>query len=104
MIQCWSPSTVAWSCAASHHLKDLDSFLSIIGTESIGGIDLSTGGFSAEHGDRLAGVMSMYSLEPNSDKTHTELGLGLTAARAMSEGDFADGNGRLVRCRTSWLP
>lgn len=74
------------------HLKDVDGALSIVDPAIIRWLDLSTGGFSAEYGDRLAGVLTM---ETKSERrTHTALNLSLTGVGAARHGVFAGQKGR----------
>ena len=40
------------------HLKQWDAVLSILSSETVGDVDLITGGFPAEYGDSSAGVSS----------------------------------------------
>ena len=46
------------------HLKDFEGALSIVDLRTIGSIDLVTGGFTTDCGDRLAGVLTMETQEP----------------------------------------
>jgi hypothetical protein len=86
------------------HLKDIDAALSIVDVESIGGIDLNTGGFSAQHGDHLTGVFAMRSVEPRTSGPHTAVGLSVTNLRAMSQGGFDGGRGGwIVSARRGYL-
>lgn len=87
------------------HLKDIDGgALSIIDADNIEGIDLFTGGFTAEYGDRASGVLNMRSTEPNPGTQRTSLGISFMNARIMSEGRFADDRGSyLISARRGYL-
>jgi len=79
------------------HLKDIfGGLLSIIDAAAIETIDLMTGGFSAEYGDRMSGVFKIKSRIPTADQKRYSLGISLTNARIFSEGSFNKNNG-------SWL-
>lgn len=74
------------------HLKDVDGALSIIDPGAIRWLELATGGFGAEYGDRLAAVLIM---ETKSDpRSLTALNLSLTGVGAAKRGGFAGGKGR----------
>ena len=76
------------------HLKDFDGALSIVDLAAVGGVELSTGGFGARHGNRLAGVLDVRSVVPEPDEgRRTELALTLTSLRATAHGTFAGGRG-----------
>lgn len=73
------------------HLKDIDGALSVVDLPSIERLDLVTGGFTAEYGDRLAGVLSMETTTAPAGKPGTSLGLSLTGVRASVLGRTKDG-------------
>ena len=75
------------------HMKDIDGALSIIDIETVARLDLTSGGFSAEYGDRLAGVLVMETESYMQPKPHTTLGISLTGGRATNRGTFAGGRG-----------
>lgn len=78
------------------HLKDLDAALSILDAEVIGNVELKTGGFGAQYGNRTTGVIELTSSSPDEDRARNSIGLSISNLRAKSEGRFADGRG-------SWL-
>lgn len=75
------------------HLKDYDGALSIVDLDTIDSVDLVTGGFTAEFGDRLAGVFTMETRPAPETDRRTMLGISVTNLRAMSQGRFARGDG-----------
>lgn len=79
--------------AEPFHLKDLGGAFSIIDIQALGSASLTTGGFSAEYGDRLTGVFTMRSVDPRTDRTRTSAGISLMNARLTSQGGFANGRG-----------
>ncbi|UCE07972.1 MAG: TonB-dependent receptor, partial [bacterium] len=87
------------------HQKDyLGGLLSIIDIDVIDGIDLLTGGFSAEYGERMSGVFNIKSKKTPEIKRRTSLGISLMNARLFSEGTFAKNKGSwLVSARRGYL-
>lgn len=83
------------------HLKDVDGALSIVDPAVIRALDLSTGGFTVEYGDRLAGVLTM---ETKSEaRPLTTLNLSLTGIGGSRAGAFSGKQGRwLVAARRGY--
>lgn len=79
----------------TYHLKDFDNALSIVAPSTLESVDLSTGGFSAQHGDRMSGVLDMTTQTPTGED-RTVLGLSILSVHAGSSGSFA-------RQRGSWI-
>lgn len=85
------------------HLKDIDGgALSAVDVEAIEGIDLLTGGFPVEYGDRTSGVFNIRSRTPEPGHRRSSVGLSFMNARAMTEGTFAGGSW-LVSARRGYL-
>ena len=86
------------------HLKDINGgALSIVDVMAIGGIDLMTGAFPAQHGGHLSGVFDISSRSPKPER-QSSLGISLMNVRFMSEGQFNKGNGGwLVSARRGYL-
>ena len=83
------------------HLKDVDGALSIIDPATIRQLDLATGGFTVEFGDRLAGVLTMETKVPTHSLTTVDL--SLTGLGASRQGVFAGQSGRwLVAARRGY--
>ncbi len=76
------------------HLKDFQGTFNILDPAVIAGVDLMTGGFPVEYGDRMSGVLEMTSLRPAGGRG--SLGISFSNAWAGGAGTFADGKG-------SWL-
>jgi len=76
------------------HLNEIGGGLSIVDVEAIGGINLMTGGFPAEYGDKLSGVFDISSITPEPGQRRTALGLSFLNARFKTEGLFKDGRGQ----------
>jgi hypothetical protein len=86
------------------HLKDIEGALSILDVQSVSGIDLTTGGFTAEYGGRLGSLLAIHSVEPDPSATRTTIGLTITNLRVQSEGGFAGGRGSwVVAARRGYL-
>jgi outer membrane receptor protein involved in Fe transport len=88
-----------------YHMKDFaEGAISIIDIETIEGVELMTGGFSARYGDRRSGVFSLTSRAPTAAGTRYSLGLSFTSARALAEGTFANQRGSwLVSARRGYV-
>lgn len=69
------------------HLKDINGgALSIIDVNLIAGIDLLTGGFPAEYGQRMSGVFDVKTATPKPGSSRVGLGLSITNTRLLAEG------------------
>lgn len=86
------------------HLKDIDAALSILDVTSIAGVELSTGGFPAEFGNKLTGVFAMHTVEPATDRVHSTLALSILNARYTAQGGARDGRiGWFMSARRGYL-
>ncbi|MCB9466217.1 MAG: TonB-dependent receptor [Candidatus Eisenbacteria bacterium] len=75
------------------HQRDfVGGLFSIVDIETIDGIDLMTGGFSAEYGDRQSGVFGMRTKDAG-DERRTSVGLSVMNARLYTSGPVSDGEG-----------
>jgi outer membrane cobalamin receptor len=76
------------------HLPGFQSPFSVLDEDSIGSIDVFTGGFPARYGNRLAGVFDIVSPEPGREPSHS-VGVSFFNAHARTSGMNSDGD-------TSW--
>jgi outer membrane receptor protein involved in Fe transport len=74
------------------HLKDFQSLFGSVDPRIIDLIDVRTGGYPAEFGDRMSSVIEMRSLAPE-DKRHYEVGISTLTSSVLSSGRFADDRG-----------
>lgn len=75
-----------------YHLRDWEGALGIVDINVLGGVELLSGGFGVQHGDKTAAVFDMTSRRPEGKAT-TTLGLSISNVTAMSRGLFDDGRG-----------
>ncbi|HJP30583.1 MAG TPA: TonB-dependent receptor [Candidatus Latescibacteria bacterium] len=85
------------------HLKDINGgALSIVDVGLIESVDLLTGGFSAEYGDRLSGVFDVRSRSPEPGQRRASIGLSMMNTRAQFEG-AGERSSWLVSARRGYL-
>lgn len=88
------------------HQKDFGGGLfSTIDAEAIREVDFLTGGYTAEYGDRMSGVLSLRTKNPEAGSTRqTSVGVSLINARALTTGRFNDDRtSYLVSARRGYL-
>ncbi len=78
---------------APYHLQEFDSALSIVAPTLLDRVELSTGGYPAEYGDRMSGVLDMTTRRPSRSRRF-ELGLGLLYGEASASGALHRDRGR----------
>ncbi len=83
------------------HLKDIEGALSIVDPQVVQRLDLMTGGFTAEFGNRSAAVLTMETKTPTASRS--SVGLSLTGLGASNQGVLANQRGRwLVAARRGY--
>jgi hypothetical protein len=87
------------------HQKDFGGgIFSTVDIEAIKGVDLLTGGFTADYGDRMSGVLNMRTKTHREGRRQTSVGVSLMNARAFSVGPLWNGRGAyLVSARRGYL-
>lgn len=85
----------------AHHLEDFDGARSVVAADNLEELTLTTGNFSARHGDRMGAVLDMTT--PAMTERHLRLGLGLLDAQAATGGALADGGGWFVAARAGTI-
>jgi hypothetical protein len=74
-----------------YHLRDYQGVFSAIDQRIVSGLQIYSGGYPAEYGDALSGLMVIEPREPT-ELAH-ELGVSLLHTSVLSSGTFADGRG-----------
>ena len=76
------------------HQRDFSGGLfSIVDIETIRGIDLMTGGFAADYGNRLSGVLNLKTKSIRDNEQETSVGLSIMNARIYTAGKYANNKG-----------
>jgi len=84
------------------HLRDFFSLFSVVDSEIVAGMDVLSGGFPVEYGDRMSGVVDLTSVVP--EELSWSLGATGVHARAQAGGLWGDGRGSwLVSARRGYL-
>lgn len=87
------------------HFRDLTGALSVLDTHLVQGIDLITGGMTADYGDYMSGVADMHTRRPAEDDDYrSAAGVSFVSAYARTGGIFSDGRGSwMVAGRRGYL-
>jgi outer membrane receptor protein involved in Fe transport len=86
-----------------YHFRDMLAVFSAIDSEAVAGVDILSGGFTAEYGNRMSGVLDISSVSPGAE-TEAAVGVSFINARALGEGSFDDGRGQwLLSLRRGYL-
>jgi len=87
------------------HLKEFKGGLfSAVDASAIESIELMTGGFTAQYGDRASGVFNITSHHPPTGQRRVSAAISFMNARFMTEGTYADNRGSwMVSGRRGYL-
>jgi outer membrane receptor protein involved in Fe transport len=77
--------------------------ISVLNIDLVEKVDIVTGGFSAEYGDRMSSVVNFTYREGARDGIHGSAGVSLTNVDALLEGPIADGGSFVVGFRQSFV-
>lgn len=85
------------------HLADFLNLFSVIDPQAIGGVELMTGGFPVEYGNRMSGVMDI-SPRASEGVLRTSLGIDFVNSKLFNQGSFRNGSGEwLFSARRGYL-
>lgn len=85
------------------HLKDFFNIFSTLDSSAIGRVDLMTGAFPAEWGDRMGGVIDMNLLSP-ADSQSSSLSVGTLSGGVSSSGSTANRDTTWLVSARGWYP
>jgi hypothetical protein len=77
---------------APFHFEPHLSMFSITNSRAVDNVDVFTGAFSAQYGDRMSGVLDISSASPTKGQQHN-LGVSFLNAHYIGEGTFEQGRG-----------
>ena len=85
-----------------YHLKDFQNVFSIFDSNATGAVEVLSGGFTAEYGDRMSGAVEITSVVPV--ERRTMFGVSFEKLHFLSQGRFDRGDGGwLVSARRGYL-
>jgi len=73
------------------HVRDYHNLFSAIDARAINGIEVFTGGFPAQYGDRIGGLVLIDTVTPDTER-YTEIGLSVYNTSFLSAGSVANGD------------
>jgi outer membrane receptor protein involved in Fe transport len=76
------------------HLKELFSLTGIIDAEAVDNLEFMSGGYAAQYGNRMSGVVDIRSASPVANRL--SFGVSTTNISLLSEGQFAGGRAQWV--------
>jgi len=85
------------------HLKDLLGFSSIIDSNALDGIEVLSGGFPAEYGGRMGGVVDLSSRRPAGAPSSSFVASSVNSSY-MTNGGFAGRDGGWLLSTRAWRP
>jgi TonB-dependent receptor-like protein/carboxypeptidase family protein len=85
------------------HLKGFQRFSGIIDTMTVGGAEYFAGPFPVEYGDRMSGVLDLYSSVP-AESGQTSISSSFINSRFMTGGAFREGSGHWLVSAREWHP
>lgn len=85
------------------HLKDFFSIFSTLDTAAVSRVDMMTGAFPAEWGDRVGGVIDIDLLTPPAEQS-TSISAGMLNSRLTSSGTSRDRNTNWLISARGWYP
>jgi outer membrane cobalamin receptor len=85
------------------HLKDFQRFSGIIDSGYVGNVQLFSGAFPAEYGDRMSGVLDIASSIPPTPGS-TLVSSSTVNSRVLTDGRFHEGAGHWLVAARTWYP
>jgi hypothetical protein len=86
---------------APFHLEGLQGLFSVVPPEALDRVDLHAGGFGAEWGDRMSGVLDLTAIAPS--ERELAFGASFVTAQALAGGGGERGRSWLISARRGYL-
>jgi len=89
--------------ATVYNVSHLFGFVSVFNTDALKNAELIKGGFPARYGGRLSSVLDISMKEGNTEKTESELGVGLISSRYTINGPINEKTSYLLAGRINYI-